>query len=82
MNLIENLLNWISKLILNKVKLPRYIKNIHFEILHDGKQWLSAPKEAEEITKLAEGGESDAKIKKLIKKFLENQIGIGEKNDK
>ena len=33
-----------------------------------------APKEAEEITKLAEGGEDEAKIKKLIKQFLEKYI--------
>lgn len=67
--------------ILNQVKLPDWAKKVHFEIHHKKEVLLSAPKEAEEITRLAEGGKDDAEIKRLIRKFLENQIGMVKQND-
>jgi prophage maintenance system killer protein len=36
---------------------------------------VNAPKEAEEITRLAEAGRDDAEVKRLIKEFLEKCIG-------
>ena len=55
-----------------KRKILPYIST--FNLPYKNKEFVSAPKEAEEITRLAEGGKNDVEIKKLIREFLVNQM--------
>ena len=48
-----------------------------FELYDDGKPgFMAAPKEAEEISKLAEAGKDEVELKRLIKEFLQKETGV------
>jgi|GEM_PF-4511588 prophage maintenance system killer protein len=48
-------------------------KELHFGLYED-KWLLGAPKEAETITRLAEAGQDDKELKRLIKEFLQKSV--------
>ena len=51
-------------------------KEIRFVFQHNKEDLLAAPKEAEEITRLAEAGKDESELKKLIKEFLYKSIKV------
>ena len=66
-----------GNIIFNESKNVVVPKGILFELYHDGKpDSMAAPKEAEEISKLAEAGKDEVELKRLIKEFLQKETGV------
>ncbi len=49
---------------------------LDLKLERDGESFITAPEEAGEITRLAEAGNDEAALKRLIKGFLQREIGV------